>query len=516
MARDDTLGGERVRVIPYGTGGKLVDLDLADHPERAERTLSAQKALEASFSATEVVPGAGTVALFSQSSRGLGEAEILACLRGLAPRIVSPKFHEIPVVYDGPDLEELAGELTLSPREIVALHTARDYLCELVGFMPGFAYLTKNPYQLTLPRRATPRPRVPAGSVALASTFSGIYPFESPGGWHWIGRSLGPTLFDPTQSRPSLFGAGDRVRFVAVDPNETSRSERTLDIRLSLRRRPDERGLLILEAPPLTSLQDVGRPGGLSQGLPRSGPLSPSLWWRAMRAAGSAEGAAGLEIVGGSALVRAVGRIRIGVDDGSGRVLEDGESWRIPRGAGWVRYLAIEEGFAGERILGSRATLVTARLGGYRGGTVKRGDFLPCAEDEVSGVPATPEAGPLHFLDDEETSRVFVDPGPHAHHFEASALERLFEHEYAVSALSNRVGQRLIGPKVERISRDALLPTPMIRGAIEVPVSGEPIVLGPDHPTTGGYPVLAVLRPESWNTVGRLGPGARLRFALAR
>ena len=105
------------------------------------------------------------------------------------------------------ELQPAAGSVArasgLSSRAVVELHAATEYLCELVGFMPGFGYLGTNPKELTLPRRAEPRTRVPAGSVALASTFTGIYPFESPGGWQLIGRSLGPALFDVERPEPA-------------------------------------------------------------------------------------------------------------------------------------------------------------------------------------------------------------------------------------------------------------------------------------------------------------------------
>ncbi len=124
--------------------------------------------------------------------------------------------HEIPVRYggtDGPDLREVAGRTGLSEDAVIALHAGTEYRILVLGFMPGFPYLGILPAPLDLPRRATPRVRVPAGSVAIAGRQTGIYPFESPGGWHLIGRTDVP-VWDPVRQPPALLAPGDRVRFV--------------------------------------------------------------------------------------------------------------------------------------------------------------------------------------------------------------------------------------------------------------------------------------------------------------
>ena len=121
---------------------------------------------------------------------------------------------EIPVRYDGPDLESVAVQAGLTVREVVACHTATEYRVALLGFVPGWAYLGQLDPALVLPRRTTPRPRVPAGSVAIAGAQTGVYPAETPGGWHLIGRTTA-LMFDPTRTPPALLAVGDRVRFVA-------------------------------------------------------------------------------------------------------------------------------------------------------------------------------------------------------------------------------------------------------------------------------------------------------------
>jgi KipI family sensor histidine kinase inhibitor len=127
------------------------------------------------------------------------------------------RLHRIPVVYDGPDLESVAGVLGLQPQAVAEIHTRPIYRVFLVGFVPGWAYLGPLPEELEMPRRDVPRTLVPAGSVAIAGRQTGIYPLPTPGGWHLIGRTS-VKLFLPDSDPPSLFRAGDRVKFFGVRP----------------------------------------------------------------------------------------------------------------------------------------------------------------------------------------------------------------------------------------------------------------------------------------------------------
>jgi KipI family sensor histidine kinase inhibitor len=124
--------------------------------------------------------------------------------------------HVIPLSYDGPDLAEVAERCGLTAAELIARHSGAVYRVALIGFLPGFPYLDGLPPELHLPRRATPRPRVPAGSVAIAGPQTGIYPQSSPGGWHLLGTTA-VRLFDPARWPPALLSAGDIVRFVPAD-----------------------------------------------------------------------------------------------------------------------------------------------------------------------------------------------------------------------------------------------------------------------------------------------------------
>lgn len=138
------------------------------------------------------------------------------------PAEVSRGHVEVPVCYGGafgPDLGDVAQAAGCTEQEVVDLHTSRDYRVFVVGFVPGFGYMGPVDPRLALPRRRSPRTRVPAGTVALAGGQTGIYPMETPGGWHLIGRTpVRP--FDERRAEPVLFRAGDSVRFRSVTLDE--------------------------------------------------------------------------------------------------------------------------------------------------------------------------------------------------------------------------------------------------------------------------------------------------------
>ena len=162
--------------------------------------------------AVEVVPAAETV-LFD----GVDDlAGLAAALRDWSPSGPGPRGElvEVPVTYDGPDLEFVAEAWRTDVDGVVSTHTDVEYVSAFCGFAPGFAYLAGLPERLAVTRLESPRPRVPAGSVGLAGAWCGVYPSASPGGWRLLGRT-DATLWDQTREHPALLAPGTRVRFVA-------------------------------------------------------------------------------------------------------------------------------------------------------------------------------------------------------------------------------------------------------------------------------------------------------------
>jgi inhibitor of KinA len=203
-----------------------------------EATLASVLSFAASIAAakrpgiTDVVPAYATVTAFYdpvQFSEAPGDAYdavcrfLKSCGAGAARAVrVAGKTVEIPVRYGGefgPDLDAVAAHCRLGASEVISRHCSADYLVHAIGFTPGFPYLGGLPDELRTPRRDTPRQRVPAGSVAIGGSQTGVYPVDSPGGWQIIGRTS-VALFSPQRNPASLLRPGDRVRFRSISAAE--------------------------------------------------------------------------------------------------------------------------------------------------------------------------------------------------------------------------------------------------------------------------------------------------------
>lgn len=197
-----------MRVLPMGPLAMLVD-EVDDPAGWASSFRSARV-----DGVVDVVPAARTVLVVTENERSLAAA------RSVVDDIVvdvgsgaSAGATSIEVIYDGPDLAEVAEATGLRVDEVVEMHAGATYRVEFCGFAPGFAYLSGLPPELHLPRRSTPRTRVPAGSVAIASEYAAVYPTASPGGWHLLG-STRAIMFDVDRDPPALLLPGMTVRFV--------------------------------------------------------------------------------------------------------------------------------------------------------------------------------------------------------------------------------------------------------------------------------------------------------------
>jgi inhibitor of KinA len=216
------------RIEPAGDAALRIEL-----PARVDEAISARitamgEAVRSRWTdiVRDAVVGYHTLTVYFDPLRVDGRwlEEQLAAIAAetVAPAEASRAHVEIPVCYGddlGPDLGDVAQSAGCSEQEVVELHTARDYRVFVVGFVPGFGYMGPVDPRLALPRRRTPRTRVPAGTVALAGGQTGIYPMETPGGWHLIGRTA-VRPFDESRAEPVLFRPGDTVRFRSISRDE--------------------------------------------------------------------------------------------------------------------------------------------------------------------------------------------------------------------------------------------------------------------------------------------------------
>jgi KipI family sensor histidine kinase inhibitor len=196
-----------MRILPSGDHGVLIELDDLDQVLGYYTALTTDPPADV----VDIVPAARTILVTTSGSLD----ELSRTLRAVEPAAgtrTTGDLIEIPVSYDGEDLQDVADLLGCSSAEVVQRHTGEEWTVAFCGFAPGFGYLTGSS-SWDIPRRKSPRTKVPTGAVALAGEFSGVYPRESPGGWQLIGRT-DVRIFDQERDPAALFHPGRRVRFV--------------------------------------------------------------------------------------------------------------------------------------------------------------------------------------------------------------------------------------------------------------------------------------------------------------
>ncbi len=440
-----------------------------------------------------------------------------------------PRRIRIPCVYDGEDLPEVARRVGVSEEELVRIHAGREYRCYIIGFTPGFPYLGMTDPRLDIPRRPSPRVRIPAGSVALARAQTGIYPWVSPGGWSLLGRTDPGLLFDPGKSPPAGCLPGDQVRFVPVE-------EFPEPIATKAAPAPPPEGppaIEVIRPGLLTTVQDLGRPGYQRYGTPWSGAADPASLRFANRAVGNPDGAAGLECalmgptlrflrqtlaaLGGSdhrAILEFPGGTRWPVPVGMSFFAPEGSVLRFGGPPGGMRAsIAFAGGIAVPEVLGSRSTYLTAGFGGFGGRPLRAGDRLRLGPASRSARESRFEPGARRAAS--RAIRLRVSLGPQEDHFTDHCLKELPELSFTVSNDSNRMGVRLDGPKLDHrpgmgeIVSDANPP-----GAVQVPPGGHPIVMGADQGTTGGYPRIGVVVGPDLGRLAQALPGTTVGFEI--
>lgn len=251
-------------------------------------------------------------------------------------------------------------------------------------------------------------------------------------------------------------------------------------------------------------VQDGGRTGHMAHGVPPGGALVPERLVAANLAVGNPAGAAAVEAFGGLVVAARGADLRVAWEGGAAWLPRDRVRTLPPPGGGRVAYLAVAGGLDVPVVLGGRGLLLAAGLGGGVGRPLRAGDRLPAgAMRGVERVTA--------FVPDPEAA-IRVLRGPDVARFAPEAWAALLRGPWRVGSAYDRVGARLDGPPLLRADGDLALSGPMVRGGVQVPGGGGPIVLGPDHPTTGGYPLLAVVVRADQGALALRGAGAPVVF----
>lgn len=281
--------------------------------------------------------------------------------------------------------------------------------------------------------------------------------------------------------------------------------------------------LEVVRAGALTTVQDRGRPGFAHLGVPRSGALDRAAAAAANAAVGNDPSAAVLETTVTGVAVRAVGPCVVAATGAPAPIAVDGapatigQAVTVPDGAvldvgparaGVRSYLAVAGGIDVAAVLGSRSTDLLSGLGPPR---LREGDRLPIGrsrDGQMWAVVAAPATRPGALV-------LTVRLGPRHEWFTTAALETLLRTEYTVSPVSNRVALRLTGARLERAVPDELPSEGVVLGAVQVPADGQPLIFLADHPTTGGYPVVAVVDDADIDRCAQARPGSMVRLRLA-
>jgi KipI family sensor histidine kinase inhibitor len=532
------VSGVWPQVQAAGDCGVLVEFAPEVSPEMTARVLGADAALAALPGVIETVPAFRSVLVVYDPLRVridelMDRAE--ACARTAGPATIGDgRLIEIPVAYggsDGPDLDAVADACGLTPAQVVRLHSGATYIVFMLGFSPGYPYLGPLPEAIRVPRRASPRLRIPAGSVAVADRFSGIYPRETAGGWHVLGRTP-LRLFDLGRDPVFLLHPGDRVRFVGIEARSSAeaspvRPDRPAAAGLGLGPPPRRPVFEVLEPGLLSTVQDFGRSGWRRYGVPPSGALDRAALAAANLAVGNEPDAAGLECAFPGPRLRVLDDVEIAI---AGADLEarhnkaavvPGEALRTrpgdvidfaAPGAGQWAYLAVTGGLDVPVVFGSRATHSRGALGGIRGRPLRAGDVLGRGEGGPGSGGSRPPAPAAPHAGSRDAGAIRVVLGPQAAALTTEAQAAWLSRPYQVTPQGDRSGVRLRGPTLRHRGRAEILSDGLLPGAVQVPAEGQPIVILADGPTTGGYPKIATVITADLGRLAQAVPGTRLRF----
>lgn len=475
----------------------------------------------------DVVSTYRSVAVFFDPLRTRLEDVTAALDRGAAQdaSVEASRVVEVPVAYGGelgPDLADVALETGLSEAEVIRRHAESTYRVFMLGFVPGFAYMGTVDESIAVPRRPTPRMRVPAGSVAIAGRQTGIYPQETPGGWRLLGRTR-VRPFDASRTPEFLVRSGDHVRFVRVSSLDdtgpvATRTEEAVDV--------GGGGLVVIRPGLLSTVQDLGRWGYQDRGVPVAGPMDVMAHRLANAVVGNGRGAATLEVTLAGPELRFDQDVSFAIAGADLSATLDGRpvSRHVPMRAragamlrfgqrrhGARAYVAVGGGIGVPDVLGSRATHVLSAMGGHRGRPLAAGDRLPVVSTPPAPLPRAVVSAPGATAGG---ARLRVLPGPQELFFDEAALERLQRTRFSVSPQSNRMAYRLTGATIPRASDREMISDVTIVGGIQVPPSGEPILLMADRQTSGGYPQIATVITADLPSAGQLAPGDWVEFSV--
>lgn len=433
-----------------------------------------------------------------------------------------PKTVEIDLTFDGEDLGEILSSTKSTFEEFSSIMYSSTFTVSHLGFAPGFVYLSGLDEKFSTPRRTSSRTLVPAGAIAIGGPYLGIYSIPTPGGWNLIGTTTS-RLFDFSLEEPIRLNRGDKIKFsppkttirTVSDRNQSPDPNRSTNVAVIPDRVPH---LRVLAVSGRVLFEDLGRDGYAHLGIGTSGAMDQDAHCLASIAVGNSPLSATIELAIGTLTIEVLQNTYIAVSGAGTEITIDGHPVRHNRVHGVLRgqkvsirsnhtgiysYLAMRGGFDAPIILGSRSTDTLSGIG------------PPSIDPGLLLYPAQPSQSPA----DEIIEPITVENSfgvvitQNRDNFDNKGLEWFFTTQFEVSTLISRTGIRLecqTRPVANYRQLEASLP--LTYGAIQLPPSGLPIIIGRDHPTTGGYPIIGCIAKSVLGTIAQLMPGSPITF----
>jgi KipI family sensor histidine kinase inhibitor len=429
----------------------------------------------------------------------------------------------IPVCYDdefGYDLDFIAANNKLTKEQVIAIHQQRVYKVYMMGFLPGFAYMGSVDEAIAMPRKSSPRAQVEAGSVGIAGIQTGIYPLTSPGGWQIVGRTP-LSLFNIQSQNPFWFKTGDRIKFFAICKDEFIRIKNEQEVNKKIESEEINSNAIVIRPGAYSTIQDKGRWGFQSYGMPVSGAMDQLAYYIANALAGNDKNASCIECTMGGLQIQFKKNAVVAIT-GAGAAFVNGQSIKLCQplsvskndtleirynNDGMRTYIAVRGGFAANRIMNSRSVYTRAGIGS----PLKKEQGLQFGNLFSADPKRITESLSVPTYSSDTSIRIIA--GPENHWMKPESIVQLSSQSFTLSNQCDRMGYQLKAEPLVLNEQKELLSTAVTKGTVQLTPSGQLIILMSDCQTTGGYPRVAQVAAVDLSVLAQLKPGDGIHFS---
>jgi KipI family sensor histidine kinase inhibitor len=478
----------------------------------------------------ETVPAYTTLTIFYEPELILSvETSSITFVKSYVEKLLKVKSKEkeftenyvtIPVCYDeefGLDLQFISETSGISIKEIINLHQQKDYNIYMTGFLPGFSYMGKVDDKIAVARKDTPRTSIEEGAVGIAGNQTGIYPIASPGGWQIIGKTP-YRLFDIQKKKPFLLKTGDTVRFYAISKDEFYKIKKEKNN--VVEKEIDNSDVIVMKPGVFSTVQDIGRVGFRSFGVPLSGAMDLISHNLANALLGNKKSSSTIECTMGGLTVQFFKETNIAVT-GAGVSFLNGECINMHQAhfvkpndilevrfnnQGLRTYVAVKGGFDYEVIMNSRSTSPKIAIGRM----LKKGMGLQFEKGNKNQSIKKLNTIELPLFESHKSIRVIE--GQEIDWVKEESVRQFYSRKFVISNRCDRMGYHLQGEPLLLKYSTELLSTAVTKGTIQLTPSGQMIVLMNDCQTTGGYPRIGQVAAVDLPFLAQLKPRESIDF----